>query len=134
MHGLIRPLEEFVGPSILTVGALRFVVLLGCKDFLWNLSAFQSGFLNFISYIKNIQFFPNFSISYLVLRCADSVFCEHLLQKRTRSKTGDRTYLRSGNALHLYFGSAQFESRPRHRISCLSVAVVFLSLSGQILG
>jgi hypothetical protein len=30
MLGLFRPLEEYVGPSILTVGALCFVVLLGC--------------------------------------------------------------------------------------------------------
>jgi hypothetical protein len=29
MLGLFRPVEEYVGPSILTVGALRFVVLLG---------------------------------------------------------------------------------------------------------
>jgi hypothetical protein len=29
MLGLFRPLEENVGPSILTVGALCFVVLLG---------------------------------------------------------------------------------------------------------
>jgi hypothetical protein len=27
MFGLFRPLEEYDGPSILTVGALRFVVL-----------------------------------------------------------------------------------------------------------
>jgi hypothetical protein len=30
MLGLFRPLEKYVGPSILTVGALCFVVLLGC--------------------------------------------------------------------------------------------------------
>jgi hypothetical protein len=30
MHGLFRPLEEYVGPSILTVGILRFVFFSGC--------------------------------------------------------------------------------------------------------
>jgi hypothetical protein len=30
MLGLFRPLEEYVSPSILTVGALCFGVLLGC--------------------------------------------------------------------------------------------------------
>jgi hypothetical protein len=29
MFGLLRPLEEYVGPSI-TLGALCFVILLGC--------------------------------------------------------------------------------------------------------
>jgi hypothetical protein len=27
---LFHPLEEYVGPSILTVGALHFIILLGC--------------------------------------------------------------------------------------------------------
>jgi hypothetical protein len=30
MRGLLRPLKEYVTPSILTVGALYFIVLLGC--------------------------------------------------------------------------------------------------------
>jgi hypothetical protein len=30
MLGPFRPLEEYVGPTILTVGALCFVVLLAC--------------------------------------------------------------------------------------------------------
>jgi hypothetical protein len=30
MLSLFHPLEEYVGPSILTVGALHFIILLGC--------------------------------------------------------------------------------------------------------
>jgi hypothetical protein len=30
MLGLLRPLEQYVGPTILTVDALGFVVSLGC--------------------------------------------------------------------------------------------------------
>lgn len=36
MCGLFRPLEEHVGTAILNVGALHFVVLLGCKNLLRN--------------------------------------------------------------------------------------------------
>jgi hypothetical protein len=30
MLGLFRPLEQYGGPAILTVGALRFIVFSGC--------------------------------------------------------------------------------------------------------
>jgi hypothetical protein len=30
MLGLFRPLEEYIGPAMLTVGVLHFIVFLGC--------------------------------------------------------------------------------------------------------
>jgi hypothetical protein len=40
MHGLFRPLEEYAGPTILTVGSLRFIFFSRCMFELSSGSAY----------------------------------------------------------------------------------------------
>jgi hypothetical protein len=66
LHGLGHTCSV---PSILTTSVLCFVSVSGCMLESTCIPFDACGFYNFSIYIKDVQLFSNFSISYLVLPC-----------------------------------------------------------------